>query len=93
MANESNFPLDQTPKTLDQLLAEMLRENERLRRQVADAQHERDVFKQYYLQELARNAPELTAEDIASAVPARPLIERAIQRLKGDDPEPVPFYR
>lgn len=82
MANESNFPLDQPPKTLDQLLAEMLRENERLRRQVEDARHERDEFKKLYLWELARNAEELTPEDIAQAVPARPLIEEAIKRLE-----------
>ena len=82
MASDPNFSPDPTPRTLDQLLVESLREIERLRRQVADAYHERDMFKQYYLEELARNAPELTAEDIANAVPARPVIEQLIRRLE-----------
>lgn len=75
-------PPDPTPLTPDQLLAEALRENERLRRQLADAYHERDEFKQLYLGEAARNDPKLTAEDIASAVPARPVIEQLIRRLE-----------
>ena len=43
----------------------MFRENERLRRQLADAYHERDQFKKLYLGEAAQNDPKLTAEDIA----------------------------
>jgi hypothetical protein len=82
MATDPNSPLNPTPKTLDQLLAESLRENERLRRQVEDAHHERDMFKKYYLDELARNAPELTPEIIANAIPARPMIEQLIRRLE-----------
>jgi hypothetical protein len=82
MANEHNFPADKPPKTLDQLLAETYLENERLRRQLSDAYHERDEFKKMYLEELARNAPELTEEDIKNAIPARPFIEQLIQRLE-----------
>jgi hypothetical protein len=82
MPVDPKFPFDPTPKTTEQLLAELLRENERLRRQVADAREERDQFKQFYLEELARNAPEFTAEDVANAVPAIPLIEAAIKRLE-----------
>ena len=70
------------PMTPDQVMAELLRENESLRRQLADMQRERDQFKQYYLWEMARNAPELTAEDLANAVPAIPLIDEAIRRLE-----------
>lgn len=82
MPSEPNSPLDPKPMSPDQLLAEMFRENERLRRQVADAQHERDTYKKYFLEELARNAPELTPEVIANAVPARPMIEQLIARLE-----------
>ncbi len=81
MANENNFPFEQPPKTLDQMLAEMFRENERLRRQLQDAYHERDEIKKLYLEELARNAPEITEEDLKNAVPGRPFIEQLIQRL------------
>lgn len=78
-----NIPFPEPkPMTPDQLLAEMFRENERLRRQVEDAQRERDQYKKLYLGELARNAEELTPEDIANAVPARPLFEQAIKRLE-----------
>ncbi len=82
MPTEPNPPPDPMLKRLDQLLAESLRETERLRRQVADVQQERDQYKKYYLEELAKNAPELTPEDLANAVPARPLIEQAIKRLE-----------
>lgn len=82
MPTEPNSPLDPKPMTLDQLLAEMLRENERLRRQVTDTQVERDQFKKLYLCEAARNDPELTANDIATAVPARPVIDEIIRRLE-----------
>jgi len=80
-AENTPFP-DPTPITPDQLLAEMFRENERLRRQLADAYHERDQFKKLYLGEAAQNDPKLTAEDIANAVPARPIIEEVIRRLE-----------
>jgi len=80
-AENTPFP-EPPPMTPDQLLAEMFRENERLRRQVEDARHERDQYKKLYLEELARHAQELTPEDIANAVPARPLIEAAIKRLE-----------
>jgi hypothetical protein len=73
---------DPAPKSLDQLLADMLRENERLRRQVEDARQERDEYKRLYLWEMARNAEKLTPEDLTSGVPARPLIEEAIKRLE-----------
>jgi predicted Zn-dependent peptidase len=82
MAVEPNPLPNPTPMTLDQLLAEMLRENERLRRQVEDARHERDEYKRLYLGELATHAEELTPDDVARAVPARPLIEQAIKRLE-----------
>lgn len=82
MSAGTNPPPNPTPMTPDKLLAEMLRENERLRRQVADAQHERDEYKQLYLGELALHDEELTPEDIAHAVPAMPLIEQAIKRLE-----------
>jgi hypothetical protein len=82
MPTEPTSPLNPTPKSLDQLLAEMLRENERLRRQLADAHHERDEYKRLYLGELASHAEELTPDDVARAAPARPLIEQAIRRLE-----------
>lgn len=82
MAAENTPIPDPTPKTPEQLLAEMLRENERLRRQLADAYHERDQFKKLYLGEASRTDPKLTAEDIANAIPARPYIEDLIRRLE-----------
>ena len=82
MPDNLQLPPDRPPMTVDQVLAELLRENERLRRQLADMQHERDQYKQFYLDELARNAVELTPEDIANSVPARPLIEAALKRLE-----------
>jgi hypothetical protein len=82
MPSEPNSPLDPKPMALDQLLAEMLRENERLRRQVADANHDRDTFKRLFYLEAAKNDPEFTAEDIAEAVPARPFIDQLISRLE-----------
>ena len=63
----------------EQLIADLVRENERLRRQVLDAQAERDQYKKLYLDEAAENDPELTAEDIATAIPARPFIEKLLQ--------------
>jgi hypothetical protein len=82
MTTEPGSPFNPKPMTPDQLLAAMLRENERLRRQLADAQHERDEYKQLYLSELALHDEELTPEDIAHTVPALPLIEEAIKRLE-----------
>ena len=82
MSTDPNAPRNPTPMTTDQFLAELLRENERLRRQVEDAQHERDQFKSLLLSELSRNATELTEEDVAGALPARPFIEQLIQRLE-----------
>ena len=82
MAAENKVFTEPVRKTHDQLLAEMLRENERLRRQVADAQHERDEFKKLYLGELALHDVELTPEEIAQAVPAGPLFVQAIKRLE-----------
>jgi hypothetical protein len=80
MSADPNAPAP--PKTPDQLLAEVLRENERLRRQVEDARRERDQIKKLYLEGLARNAEQLTAEDLAGAIPARPFIEQLIERLE-----------
>ena len=82
MPADPNIPPSPVPMTPDRLLAELQRENERLRRQLGDALHERDQFKALYLEELARNAPQLTAEDLAGAVPARSFIEQLIRRLE-----------
>ncbi len=82
MPANPNIPSEQSPKTPDQLLAELFRENERLRRQLGDAYHERDEFKKLYLEELARNAPQLTEDELAHAVAARPVIEQLIRRLE-----------
>lgn len=79
MSAEPNAPPPPTPPNP---LAELVRENERLRRQLDAAQHERDAFKALYLGELAMNPPELTPEELATAVPARPFIEQLIRRLK-----------
>jgi hypothetical protein len=78
----NNYLPDPTPMTPDQLLAEMLRENERLRRQVEDARHERDQYKKLYLGELARQAVEPTPEEIANAIPAAPVFEQLMRRLE-----------
>lgn len=83
MPADTNAPLpNTTPKTLDQLLAELFRENARLERQVEDARHERDQFKMLYLHEIARHAVEPTPEEIAAAVPAEPFFEDLIRRLE-----------
>jgi hypothetical protein len=82
MSADPNGPVKPTPMTTDQFLAEMLRENERLRRQLEDAQHERDQIKKLYLETLSRHAEPLTPEDLAGAIPARPVIEQLIQRLE-----------
>jgi hypothetical protein len=82
MPTEPKLPFDIPPMTADHVMAELLRENEKLRRQLADMQEERDRFKQYYLWEMARNAVEPTPEELANAVPAIPLIEAAIKRLE-----------
>ena len=82
MSIDSKFPLDPTPRSADQVIAELLRETEKLRRQVADAQGERDQFKTLYLAEAVGNDPKLTAEDIATAVPARPVFEELMRRLE-----------
>lgn len=84
MSAESNPLPDPTPKPLNQLVAELFRENERLSRQVDDARYERDQYKKLYLGALARTLPELTEEDIANAVPAEPIIEAHIRRLEGE---------
>lgn len=73
---------DPAPKTHDQLIADLFRENERLQRQVEDARHERDQYKKMFLGELSRTATNLTAEDIAAAVPAEPFIAELIRRLE-----------
>lgn len=75
------FP-EPAPKRPDEVMADMMRENERLRRQVEDARHERDEFKKLYLWEMSRNAEEFTEEDIANAVPAMPILEAAMKRLE-----------
>ena len=72
---------DPIPMTQDQILEEVLRENERLRRQLADSNRERDRFEQLYLDEASVNDPKLTAEDFANAVPAGPIIASILQRL------------
>ena len=82
MPADKPLPLDKPPMTHEQLIAELVRENERLRRQVADAQRERDQYKEFYLAELALNTVEPTPEEIANAVPARPFIEQLIKRLE-----------
>lgn len=82
MPADKPLPLDKPPMTHEQLIAELVRENERLRRQVADAQRERDQYKEFYLAELAVNDEEPTPEEIANAVPARPFIEQLIKRLE-----------
>ena len=82
MPADPNAPINPTPMTTDQFLAELLRENERLRRPVEDARHERDPFKSLLMSQLSRNATELTEEDIAGAVPAGPFFDRLIQRLE-----------
>ena len=82
MPADPNAPLNPTPMTTDQFLAELFRENERLRRPVEDARHERNQFKSLLMSELSRNATELTAADIAGAAPAGPFFDRLIQRLE-----------
>jgi hypothetical protein len=78
----STLSITSCQKTPDQFPAELFLENERLRRQLDDAYHERDEFKKLYLEELARNVPQLTEDELAHAVAARPVIEILIQRLK-----------
>ena len=82
MSNDPKLPPDTTPRTHDQIIAELLRENERLRRQVTDVQIQRDQYKEFYLGELAEHDVELTPQDIVNAVPALPLLDRAIERLE-----------
>ncbi len=82
MPADSNPLPNTTPKTPGQLIAELVREVERLSRQVEDARHERDQYKKLYLGEVARNAVEPTPEEIAAAVPARPVFEALIRRLE-----------
>ena len=82
MPVDPRLPLDPTPRTTEQFLADLLRENERLRRQLADARDERDQFKKLYLDEAAQNDPELTEEEIANSVPARPIIDELIRELE-----------
>lgn len=82
MPNEPKLPHEIPPMTPDQVMVELLRENEKLRRQLQDMQEERDQYKQWYLWEMAEHAVEPTAEELANAVPAIPLIEAAIKRLE-----------
>ncbi len=82
MPVDPKLPLDPTPRTAEQFLADLLRENERLRRQLADARDERDQFKKLYLDEAAQNDPELTEEEIANSVLARPIIDELIRELE-----------
>jgi hypothetical protein len=82
MPVDPKFPLDPPPMTADQVMAQLLRENEKLRRQLDDMQEERDRYKQYYLWEMARNDVAPTAEELENAVPALPLFEAAIERLE-----------
>jgi hypothetical protein len=82
MSSDPNAPRAPAPMTLDQLLTEFQRENERLRRQVEDARHERDQIKKLYLEVLARHAEPLTPEILAGATPARPFIDQLIDRLE-----------
>ena len=82
MSSDPKFPLDPAPKSTEERLAELMRENERLQRRVADTEMERDRFKRLYLEEAAANDPKLTADDIASAVPARPVIDDLIRQLE-----------
>jgi hypothetical protein len=82
MSADPNVPSNPAPMSPDELLAELVRENERLRRQVEDARHERDHFKALYLGELARNPPPLSADDLASAIPARAFIDQLVNRLE-----------
>ena len=95
MPADPNAPLNPTPMTTDQLLAELFRENERLRRQVEDARHERDQFKKLLLSELSRNATELTEEDITGALPGsslfQPLNESVEERPRGDGARDILF--
>ena len=80
--SEGNHFNEPKPMTPDQVMAELLRENERLRRQLEDMQRERDLFKGLYNSEARKNDPELTAEDLANAVPAIPLLDAAIKHLE-----------
>jgi hypothetical protein len=82
MSADPNAPQNPTPMTTDQFLAEMMRENERLRRQLEDARHEREQIEKVYLEVLSLHAAPLTPEVLAGAVPARPVIEQLIQRLE-----------
>lgn len=52
---EVNENVDSQPMSQEQFLEEFLRENERLRRQLADMQHERDLYKKFYSSEAAKN--------------------------------------
>jgi hypothetical protein len=66
-------------------LAAAEEELERLRQQVVAVSAERDQFKQLYLGEIARNAPEVTQADLNNAVPVGPWFEEFLQRLEVGD--------
>jgi hypothetical protein len=78
---EGNHFNEPKPKTPDEVMAELLRDIESLRHQLEDTQRERDLYKRLYNSEAGKNDPELTAEDIANAVPAIPLLDAAIKHL------------
>jgi phage shock protein A len=66
-------------------LAAAEEELERLRQQVAAVSAERDQFKQLYLGEIARNAPEVTQDDLDKAIPGGPWFEEFLKRLEAGD--------
>jgi hypothetical protein len=81
MADRKKFE-ELNAETRDRVLAELYRENVRLRRKLADLQSERDWYRRLYNLEAAKNDPELAAEDIANAVPAIPLLNAMTKRLE-----------
>jgi hypothetical protein len=64
-------------------------ENARLRQQLAAVTEERDAFRQAYLSELARNAPPLTAEDMAAGIPSGPWLHEFLDRMVASDPNAI----
>jgi phage shock protein A len=71
---------------IQEKLAAAEAELEQLRQQVAAVSAERDQFKQLYLVEIARNAPEVTAADLDNAVPGGPWFDEFLKRLESGDP-------
>ncbi len=84
---DDNLPSAEDQQTADELMAELFRENDRLRRQLADACQERDMYKKMYNGEVARNAILITKEDMANSIPARPFIGKLIKELEQRGPE------